>query len=214
MLFKFCLIYCLLKLQTLFKGDEMSVNLSKGQRFSLSKDVAGLKNVLIGLGWDANSSDSNSDFDLDASVFLLGSDGKCQKDSDFIFYNNLKSSDGSVTHTGDNRTGDGDGDDEQIKVDLSKISTNVSEIVIVVTIHDAVSRRQNFGMVRNAYVRLVNEADNQQILKYDLDEDFSTETAVVFGRIYKRDSEWKFDAVGTGQSGGLEVFCRQYGLNM
>lgn len=191
----------------------MSVSLTKGGRVSLSKESPGLKKILIGLGWDTNTSDTGAEFDLDASVFLLNAQGKIQNDRDFVFYNNLTSTDGSVTHTGDNRTGDGDGDDEAIKIDLSKISSYIKEISIVVTIHEALQRKQNFGMVRNAFVRLVNDETNQEIVRYDLEEDYSTETGLLFGRLYFKDNEWKFTAVGTGYKDGLDGFCRQYGIN-
>lgn len=191
----------------------MGVSLTKGGRVSLNKEAPGLKKILIGLGWDTNTSDTGAEFDLDASVFLLNTQGKVQNDRDFVFYNNLTSTDGSVTHTGDNRTGDGDGDDEAIKIDLSKISSYIKEISIVVTIHEALQRKQNFGMVRNAFVRLVNDETNQEIVRYDLEEDYSTETGLLFGRLYFKDNEWKFTAVGTGYKDGLDGFCRQYGIN-
>jgi tellurium resistance protein TerD len=183
----------------------MAINLEKGGRATLS-----LPKFVIGLGWDANSSSTGVDFDLDASVFILGENKKVLTDEYFIFYNNLKSPDGSVEHTGDNLTGDGDGDDESIKVDLSKINPNAAEICIVVTIHKAEERRQNFGQVRNSFVRIYNPDNNEEILKYELEEDFSTETAVEFGRIYKRNGEWKFKAVGVGQKGGLEDYLNKY----
>ena len=191
----------------------MGVSLTKGGRVSLNKEAPGLKKILIGLGWDTNTSDTGAEFDLDASVFLLNTQGKVQNDRDFVFYNNLTSTDGSVIHTGDNRTGAGDGDDEAIKIDLSKISSYIKEISIVVTIHEAIQRRQNFGMVRNAFVRLVNDETNQKIVRYDLEEDYSTETGLLFGRLYFKDNEWKFTAVGTGYKDGLDGFCRQYGIN-
>lgn len=191
----------------------MAVNLTKGGRISLNKEAPGLKKILIGLGWDTNASDTGSDFDLDASVFLLDSNAKVANEKDFVFYNNLSSSDGSVVHTGDNRTGEGDGDDESIKVDLSKISSSIKEIAIVVTIHEAAQRKQNFGMVRNAFIRLVNDETNTEIVRYDLEEDYSTETGLLFGRLYFKDNEWKFSAVGTGYEEGLDGFCKQFGLN-
>lgn len=191
----------------------MAVNLTKGGRISLNKEAPGLKKILIGLGWDTNASDTGSDFDLDASVFLLDSNAKVANEKDFVFYNNLSSSDGSVVHTGDNRTGEGDGDDESIKVDLSKISSSIKEIAIVVTIHEAAQRKQNFGMVRNAFIRLVNDETNTEIVRYDLEEDYSTETGLLFGRLYFKDNEWKFSAVGTGYKEGLDGFCKQFGLN-
>lgn len=192
----------------------MAVNLTKGGRISLNKEAPGLKKILIGLGWDINASDTGADFDLDASVFLLDSNAKVANEKDFIFYNNLSSSDGSVVHTGDNRTGEGDGDDESIKVDLSKISSSIKEIAIVVTIHEATQRKQNFGMVRNAFIRLVNDETNTEIVRYDLEEDYSTETGLLFGRLYFKDNEWKFSAVGTGYKEGLDGFCKQFGLNI
>ena len=192
----------------------MAVNLTKGGRISLNKEAPGLKKILIGLGWDTNASDTGADFDLDASVFLLDSNAKVANEKDFVFYNNLSSSDGSVVHTGDNRTGEGDGDDESIKVDLSKISSSIKEIAIVVTIHEAAQRKQNFGMVRNAFIRLVNDETNTEIVRYDLEEDYSTETGLLFGRLYFKDNEWKFSAVGTGYKEGLGGFCKQFGLNI
>lgn len=192
----------------------MAVNLSKGGRISLSKEASGLRKILVGLGWDTNSSDTGVEFDLDASAFLVGASGKVENDRNFVFYNNLTSLDGSVVHTGDNRTGEGDGDDEAIKIDLNKISQNIKEINIVVTIHDAASRRQNFGMVRNAFMRIVDENSGKEITRYDLEEDFSIETAVNFGKIYQKDGEWRFAAVGSGFKNGLEGFCREFGLNV
>jgi tellurium resistance protein TerD len=183
----------------------MAINLEKGGRANLT-----LPKFVIGLGWDANSSNTGVDFDLDASVFILGANRKCLSDEYFVFYNNLKSPDSAVEHTGDNLTGAGDGDDESIRVDLSKINPNVTELIVVVTIHNAVERRQNFGQVRNSFVRIYNPDTNEELLKYELEEDFSVETAVEFGRIYKRNGEWKFEAVGTGQKGGLEDYLSKY----
>lgn len=183
----------------------MAINLQKGQRESINAPK-----FTIGLGWDTNATSTGVGFDLDASVFILGENKKLLSDSHFIFYNNLKSPDGSVEHTGDNLTGDGDGDDEQIKVDLSNIDANASEICVVVTIHDAANRKQNFGQVRNSFVRIFDSNSNAEILKYELEEDFSVETAVEFGRIYKRNNEWKFEAVGSGMKGGLEDFLTKY----
>lgn len=191
----------------------MAVSLSKGGNVSLSKEAPGLKNILIGLGWDARSTDG-SDFDLDASAFLLKEDGKVRSDGDFIFYNNLKSADGSVEHTGDNRTGEGEGDDEAITVALDKVPQDVQKISITVTIHDAESRRQNFGMVSNAFIRIVNLAGNQEIARFDLSEDMSTETAMVFGEIYRHSGEWKFKAVGQGYAGGLKPLAQNFGVNV
>lgn len=183
----------------------MAINLQKGQRESINAPK-----FTIGLGWDTNSSSTGTGFDLDASVFVLGENKKLLSDGHFVFYNNLKTPDGAVEHTGDNLTGDGDGDDEQIKVDLSKIDAAASEICVVVTIHDAESRRQNFGQVRNSFVRVFDTNSNSEILKYELEEDFSVETAVEFGRIYKRNNEWKFEAVGMGLKGGLQDFLTKY----
>jgi tellurium resistance protein TerD len=183
----------------------MAINLQKGQRETINAPK-----FTIGLGWDTNSSTTGGSFDLDASIFVLGENKKILSDKHFIFYNNLKTPDGSIEHTGDNLTGDGDGDDEQIKVDLSLIDQNASEICIVVTIHDAENRRQNFGQVRNSFVRIFNSENNADIVKYELEEDFSIETAVEFGRLYKRSGEWKFEAVGMGMKGGLEDFLQKY----
>lgn len=192
----------------------MAVNLSKGGRVSLSKEAPGLSKILVGLGWDTNTSDTGAEFDLDASAFLVGASGKVENEKNFVFYNNLISADGSVVHTGDNRTGEGDGDDESIKIDLAKISPSVKEIDIVVTIHEAVARRQNFGMVRNSFMRIVDERSGKEIARYDLEEDFSTETAVSFGKIYFKDNEWRFAASGSGFKDGLAGFCRQFGLDV
>jgi len=188
----------------------MAINLSKGGRVNLSKEAPGLKKALLGLGWDANASDTGKDFDLDASVFLIGADGKTPTDQDFVFYNNLKSPNGSVEHTGDNRTGEGDGDDEAIRVNLDAVPENIQEIIVVVTIHEAQERGQNFGQVRNAYVRIVDEDTGNEILKYELDEDFSAETAVEFGKLYRKDGSWRFQAVGEGYNAGLQKFVDKY----
>lgn len=183
----------------------MAINLEKGQRVNVS-----VPGFVIGLGWDTNNSSTGTDFDLDASVFILGENKKILSDEYFVFYNNLVSPEGAVQHTGDNLTGEGDGDDEQIKVDLSKIDPDATEICIVVTIHKADERRQNFGQVRNSFIRIFDPTTNEEILKYELEEDFSVETAVEFGRIYKRNNEWKFEAVGVGQRGGLEDYLNKY----
>jgi tellurium resistance protein TerD len=183
----------------------MAINLQKGQREAISAPK-----FTIGLGWDTNSSSTGSAFDLDASIFILGESKKLLADEYLVFYNNLKSPDEAVTHTGDNLTGEGAGDDEQIKVDLSKISLQASEICIVVTIHDADNRRQNFGQVRNSFIRIFDTDTNSELLKYELEEDFSIETAVEFGRIYKRNNEWKFEAVGVGMKGGLQDYLNKY----
>lgn len=184
----------------------MGINLQKGQRVSL-----GLSNIEIGLGWDPNPGTGN-DFDLDASAFMLGDNGKLPTDAHFIFYNNLVSPDGAVEGAEDDQTGgssDG-GDDEVININLTKVAANVTEIVFVVTIHDSEGRKQNFGQVRNSYIRIVDSARNEEIAKYELDEDFSIETGVEFGRVYKRGNEWKFEAVGQGYNGGLEFFVGKY----
>lgn len=190
----------------------MGVSLSKGGNVSLSKTDPGMKNVLIGLGWDVRATDGQ-DYDLDASVFLLAENGKVRNDSDFIFYNNLRSADGSVEHTGDNRTGEGDGDDESIKIKLEKIPADVAKLVFVVTIHDATVRRQNFGQVEGAFIRLVNDDTQIEVTRYDLTEDASTETAMLFGELYRHNGEWKFRAVGQGYADGLASVCAQYGIN-
>ncbi|WP_019155884.1 TerD family protein [Robertmurraya massiliosenegalensis] len=191
-----------------------SINLSKGQRIDLTKTNPGLTRVIIGLGWDTNRYDGGQDFDLDASAFLTDENGKATQDLDFIFYNNLVHPSGSVEHTGDNRTGEGDGDDEQIKIDFSKVPSNISRIAITVTIHDAEQRSQNFGQVSNAFVRVVNADTNDEVLRYDLGEDFSVETAVVICELYKHNGDWKFNAVGSGFSGGLAALCRNFGLQV
>lgn len=182
----------------------MAINLQKGQRENLNA-----QKFTIGLGWDTNTSSTGAAFDLDASVFLLGANGKIVSDEYFIFYNNTKSPDGAVVHTGDNLTGDGDGDDESITVDLSKINSAITEVCVVVTIHDAANRKQNFGQVRNSFIR-VYDSSNTVLVKYELDEDFSIETAVEFGRIYKKEGQWKFEAVGAGMKGGLEDYLKKY----
>ncbi|AUZ05724.2 MULTISPECIES: TerD family protein [Vitreoscilla] len=191
----------------------MAVTLQKGQNISLSKTDPSLHRVLIGLGWDARSSDGN-DFDLDACVFLVQENQKVPNDDHFIFYNQLVSPCGSVQHTGDNLTGDGDGDDESLLVELGTISNHIDSLVITVTIHDADVRGQNFGQVRNAFVRLVNDESQVEVLRFDLSEDYSTETAMVFGEIYRRNGEWKFRAIGQGYNGGLYALCMQYGVQV
>ena len=189
----------------------MALSLTKGGNLSLTKEAPGMTKVLVGLGWDARSTDG-TEFDLDASAFLLKADGKVRADSDFIFYNQLKSVDGSVEHTGDNRTGDGDGDDEAIKVDLSKIPADIHKIAFTVTIHEAEARRQSFGQVRNAFIRIVNQDNNSEVARYDLAEDASTETAMIFAELYRNGAEWKFRAVGQGFAGGLKPLAESYGL--
>lgn len=191
----------------------MSVSLSKGGNVSLSKEEPNLTKILIGLGWDTRATDG-ADFDLDASAFLLATGDKVRGDHDFIFYNNLRSADGSVEHTGDNRTGEGDGDDEALKVELTRVPEEVQKIAIAVTIHEGESRRQSFGMVSNAFIRIVNDATGREISRYDLAEDASTETAMVFGEVYRHNGEWKFRAVGQGFAGGLAPLARNYGVNI
>ena len=191
----------------------MPVSLSKGGNVSLSKEAPGLTNIVIGLGWDTRSTDG-SDFDLDSSMFVLKEDNKVRSDSDFIFYNNKTGADGAVEHLGDNLTGEGEGDDEQIKVNLNAVPQDVANLAVGVTIHEADTRRQNFGMVSNAFIRVINGADNSEIARYDLSEDASTETAMVFGEVYRRGGEWKFKAVGQGFQGGLGPLARNYGVNV
>lgn len=191
----------------------MPINLSKGQKISLSKEAPGLTHIMVGLGWDINRYDGNADFDLDASAFLTGANGKCTCSGDFVFYNNLEHPSGAIKHMGDNRTGDGEGDDEQIFVDLSKIPANIEGIAVTVTIFDAEKRRQNFGQVSNAYCRMVNDDTGEEIIRYDLGEDFSIETAMVVGELYRHNGEWKFNAIGSGFSGGLAALCQNYGLD-
>lgn len=191
----------------------MALTLSKGQNLSLTKTEPGLTKILVGLGWDERQTDG-AEFDLDASVFLLTAEGKIRSDADFIFYNQMNSACGSVSHTGDNRTGEGDGDDESVKVDLSKVPQDVHTIAVTVTIHDFEARRQSFGQVANAFIRIVNDVTGNEVVRYDLTEDYSTETAMVFGEIYRHNTEWKFRAVGQGYNGGLSAMCKQYGLNI
>ncbi|MEI4791201.1 TerD family protein [Bacillus sp. FJAT-53060] len=192
----------------------MAIQLSKGQRVDLTKTNPGLTKVMIGLGWDTNKYSGGAEFDLDASAFLVNANNRCQQDTDFVFYNNLQHPSGSVTHTGDNRTGEGDGDDEQILVDFSKIPANIDRIGITVTIHDAEERSQNFGQVSNAFVRVVNEEGGEELIRFDLGEDFSIETAVVVCELYRHGSDWKFNAIGSGFSGGLGALCQNYGLEV
>lgn len=191
----------------------MAISLSKGGNVSLSKTAPGLTKIVVGLGWDTRSTDGAA-FDLDASAFLLKADGKVRSDSDFIFYNQTKSPEGAVEHTGDNLTGAGEGDDESIKIDLAGMPPEVEKVAISVTIHEAEARKQNFGMVSQAFVRVVNAADGQEIVRYDLSEDFSVETALTFGEIYRNAGEWKFRAVGQGFKGGLGPMAKNFGVNV
>jgi tellurium resistance protein TerD len=190
----------------------MAISLSKGQKVDLTKTNPGLTKVIVGLGWDTNKYDGGKDFDLDASVFLANASGKVGSDSDFIFYNNKQNANGSVVHTGDNRTGEGEGDDEQVNVDLAAVPADVEKIAFCITIHDAEARAQNFGQVSNAFVRIVNEATGAELIRFDLGEDFSVETAVVVGELYRHSGEWKFSAVGSGYRDGLSGLARDYGL--
>lgn len=191
----------------------MAISLQKGQRVDLTKDRPSLKNVLIGLGWDINHYDGETDFDLDASAFMTKANGKVGNENDFIFYGNLNHVSGSVQHMGDNRTGEGDGDDEVIKVQLDKIPSDYDTISFTVTIYEAEKRLQNFGMVENAYVRLIDKDTGEELVRFDLTEDFSTETALVVAEIYKRDGQWKFAAIGSGYDGGLKALCKEYGID-
>ena len=191
----------------------MAISLQKGQRVDLTKDRPSLINVLIGLGWDINHYDGETDFDLDASAFMTKANGKVGNENDFIFYGNLNHVSGSVQHMGDNRTGEGDGDDEVIKVQLDKIPSDYDTISFTVTIYEAEKRLQNFGMVENAYVRLIDEDTGEELVRFDLTEDFSTETALVVAEIYKRDGQWKFAAIGSGYDGGLKALCKEYGID-
>lgn len=186
-----------------------TINLSKGQKVDLTKTNPTVRNYFVGLGWNPNANVGDA-FDADVSAFILGEDGKLVSDSHFVFYNNLKSPGEGVVHTGDNRTGEGEGDDEKLIVDFARVGNEAKEIIFVVTIHDAATRNQNFGQISGAYIRVGNNETNEEILKFDLNEDYSTETAVVFGRLYLKDGEWKFDAVGTGRQGGLQEFLDQY----
>lgn len=190
----------------------MAINLSKGQKVDLTKTNPGLKKLIVGLGWDINQYDGRASFDLDASAFLLNDSGKVNVPEDFIFYGNLKHASNSVEHTGDNRTGAGDGDDEQIIVDLSLVPSNIAKISFTVTIYEAEERKQNFGQVSNAYIHVMDSETGLEILRYDLGEDFSIETALIVGEIYRYNNEWKFNAVGSGYQGGLATLCHNYGI--
>ncbi len=192
----------------------MPVSLQKGQKVSLTKGNPGLKNVVVGLGWDVNQFDTGGDFDLDAAAFLLTDAGRVSRQEDFVFFGNLKHPSGSVEHIGDNLTGAGEGDDEQIKIDLSKVPENITKIAFTVTIYEPEKRRQNFGQINNAFIRIYNEDTGEEMLRYDLGEDFSIETAAVFGEVYKNGSEWKFNAIGSGYQGGLAALCAQYGVEV
>ena len=190
----------------------MPINLTKGQKVDLTKGTPGLTKLMVGLGWDVNAFDSGYNFDLDASAFMVGSNGKCPTEKEFIFYSNLEHPSESVKHMGDNRTGDGEGDDEQIFVDLSAVPANIDKIAVTVTIYDADKRRQNFGQVSNSYCRIVNDETGEEIVRYDLGEDYSIETSMVVGELYRNNGEWKFNAIGSGFSGGLAALCEHYGI--
>lgn len=188
----------------------MTINLTKGERVSLSKEAPGMVKASVGLGWDVNQTDTGHQFDLDASVFMLGENGKIVGEKYFVFYNNLESGDGSVKSSGDSRTGEGSGDDETITVDLTTVNPAVQEIVFVVTIYQAETRRQNFGQIRNAFIRIYDQVTQNEVTRYDLDEDFSRETALEMGRLYRKDGEWRFQAVGQGYNSGLDSFLEKY----
>ena len=192
----------------------MAVSLRKGEKISLTKDNPGLNSITVGLGWDINRYDSGYDFDLDASAFLLGANGKITQDADFVFYGQPRHPSGAATHTGDNRSGEGEGDDEQILINLQAVPANVDRIAITVTIHEAAERGQNFGQVSNAFVRILDNSTSQELIRYDLEEDFSIETAVVVGELYRHNGEWKFSAVGSGYQGGLAALCANYGIDL
>ena len=192
----------------------MGVSLQKGQKVSLTKGNPGLSKVVVGLGWDVNQFDTGADFDLDAAAFLLADNGKVSAQGDFVFFGNLEHSSGSVRHLGDNLTGAGEGDDEQIKIDLSLVPANITKIAFTVTIYEAEQRRQNFGQVNNAFIRIYNETNGEELLRYDLGEDFSIETAAVFGELYKNGDEWKFNAIGSGYQGGLAALCANFGVEV
>lgn len=191
----------------------MPINLTKGQKVSLTKGNPGLKKIMVGLGWDINAFDTGGDFDLDASAFVLGADGKCLSDANFVFYGNLRDPSGAVEHMGDNLTGEGEGDDEQIMIDLTKMPPNAEKVAFTITIYDADERRQNFGQVSNAFCRVVNAETGEELVRFDLGEDFSIETAVVLGELYKNNGEWKFNAIGSGYQGGLKALTAHYGIN-
>ncbi len=192
----------------------MAISLSKGQKVELTKGNPGLSKIIVGLGWDINKYDGGSQFDLDTAAFLLGEWGAVTGDSDFVFYNNLMHPSNSVQHLGDNLTGEGDGDDEQVKVDLSKVPANVHRIAFTVTIHDAEQRAQNFGQVSNSYIRIFKEDTGEELIRYDLGEDFSVETALTVGELYRHGAEWKFNAIGSGFQGGLSALCQNFGISL
>ena len=192
----------------------MAVSLAKGQKVDLTKTNPGLTKIIVGLGWDTNKYDGGGDFDLDAAAFLLVESGKVGADKDFIFYGNQKHDSGAVEHSGDNKTGAGDGDDEVIKIDLSMIPESIQKVDFTVTIHEAEARKQNFGQVSNAYIRVVNESDGSELIRYDLGEDYSTETSIVVSELYRNGAEWKFNAIGSGFAGGLKALCQNFGVEV
>ncbi|MCI8513130.1 MAG: TerD family protein [Lachnospiraceae bacterium] len=192
----------------------MPVCLTKGQKVSLTKGNPGLAKVMVGLGWDRNEYDTGGDFDLDAAAFLLTDSGRVSRPEDFVFFGNLKHPSGSVEHMGDNLTGEGEGDDEQIRIDLSAVPAGITKIAFTVTIYEAEARRQNFGQISRAFIRICNEATGEEMVRYDLGEDFSIETAAVFGELYKHNDEWKFNAIGSGYQGGLAALCANYGVDV
>jgi tellurium resistance protein TerD len=192
----------------------MAISLQKGQKVDLTKSNPGLSKVTVGLGWDTNKYDGGKDFDLDASAFLLGDNGKVTSDADFVFFNNLEHASLAVKHLGDNLTGEGEGDDEQINVDLALVPATIQKIGFTVTIHDAESRSQNFGQVSNAFIRIFNTVTGEEVIRYDLSEDYSVETAVVVGELYRNGAEWKFNAIGSGFQGGLAALGKNFGVNI
>ena len=191
----------------------MAVSLKKGQKVDLTKTNPGLTKVIVGLGWDLNKYDGGFSFDLDAAAFMLSESGKTLSDAHFIFYGNLQDPAQSVSHLGDNRTGEGEGDDEQVKIDLTKVPSNIHKIDFTVTIYEAMERRQNFGQVSNAYIRILREDTGEELIRYDLSEDFSIETAIVVGELYRHGEEWKFSAIGSGFEGGLKALCANFGID-
>lgn len=192
----------------------MPISLKKGQKVDLTKGNAGLSKLMVGLGWDTNQYDGGNSFDLDASAFILGQNGKVSVTEDFIFYGNLTDKSGSITHNGDNLTGQGEGDDEQISINLANVPAEVAKIAFTVAIHEAETKNQNFGQVSNAFIRIVNADNNEELIRYDLGEDFSIETALIVAEIYRNGSEWKFSAVGAGFAGGLSALCKNFGVDI
>ncbi|MDP2829804.1 MAG: TerD family protein [Sulfuricellaceae bacterium] len=191
----------------------MAISLQKGGNVNLSKEAPGMKKMQVGLGWNVRATDGDA-FDLDGSAFLLGTTGKVRSDADFIFYNQAKSSDGSVQHSGDNRTGAGDGDDESLTIELDKVPVDVDKIAVCVTIHDGEAKRQNFGMISGAYIRCVDSGTSTEVARFDLSEDYSVETAMIFGEIYRSSGEWKFKAIGQGFKGGLAPLATNFGVKI